>query len=221
LEISRFVIFFILILTQKTIPTTVYCSLIYNTCTIQFGLRIWTFKRSYFYLKAFNFMKKFLFLIGFLAVGLVFTACNSDDEMDDMQPEKECDAEGDCFWCEIDGELFVGNENTAVFTDFGGGLNTLQITGIKTSLALPTINLTISSPQEGTYDLAAGSSGGQYTNNSISTNPENYGAVSGKYTLTTFDTTAQRVVGTFQMMMEDNDGNMVEITNGEFDMAIQ
>lgn len=148
----------------------------------------------------------------FVALILGTTACN-DDDMDDQPEIVVCDdpTQG-CFRATIDGEEFVALAATGfVVPPF------LTVTGTQ---VLTTISLATTIKTTGTYTFDETVDVFTMSRNAL-TSQESFVGKSGTYTLTTVDTLNKVLIGTFDLILKDDDtgATTVPLTDGSFSVT--
>lgn len=156
-------------------------------------------------------MKKFSFL--FIAIALLFTiSCNKEEDT------KTCDAEGDCFWAELDGTEYVGKFNQGTIFSFGtsGQVTINSLTNLLSTNDL--FLITFPDPKIGKINFGSQDIIGTYTDSS----GKNYSAKSGTIDVTVFDSTTKNIEGTFNgsFVNVDDPADEISVTDGSFKIIL-
>ena len=160
---------------------------------------------------------------------LAFNACSNDDK-----PENPVDAlppitqtGENTFACLINGKPFFSSRERRAFYTFADGAYTLGISGSRTddiglrSILLAGIDIKegvqigtylLESEKSGNFDATYLIDGGMTLKASTTDNTP------GVLKITRFDLQEFIVSGTFEFTVEDDEGNVYEITNGRFDL---
>jgi len=160
---------------------------------------------------------------------LAINACSKDDK-----PENPVDAlppitqtGENTFACLVNGKPFFSSSDRRAFYTYADGAYTLSISGSRyDDIGLRSIHLTgldvANGVTEGAYALQTRKSGGYSAEYligggidlDVGTTDENPGLL----TITHFDLDEFIVSGTFEFTVEDDEGNVYEITDGRFDL---
>ncbi len=173
-------------------------------------------------------MKKnnFFSWILFLTLISSFVACDDEPLEGDFPQEEETTVEEGQFKATVEGNDFITNATTAVLTTSN---NVLTLTAVKGDTG-ETIILTVENPAEGTFNLTLGNpslvNNGSYLDGVDNNNP--YISVfamggSGQLQLTEFDTTTNKVSGTFSFVAVRLllDANGQPVTDGSGNPVIE
>ena len=170
-------------------------------------------------------MKKLLITLYILTL----CACSKDDKpvdpVDTLPPITQTGE--NTFACLINGKPFFSSSNRRAFYTYADGAYTLGISGSRTdAIGLRSINLValdmLDGVTEGSFQLTTRGSNGfsaRYTIDGglvldVGTTDEN----PGQLTITRFDLNEFIVSGTFEFSVKDEDGNVLNFTDGRFDL---
>jgi len=160
---------------------------------------------------------------------LAINACSNDDK-----PENPVDAlppitqtGENTFACLVNGKPFFSSRERRAFYTFADGAYTLGISGSRTDdIGLRSVNLValdiVEGVTEGSFPLTTRASNGysaRYTvGGGIDLDVGTTDEAPGVLNITRFDLQEFIVSGTFEFTVEDDEGNVYEITDGRFDL---
>ena len=184
-------------------------------------------RKSYKINRLINIPILLLLIVGFIIV----TSCDKDDDqspVDKLPPITQNGAQ--TFGCLINGEAFIppkiGRNSPRSFYQFVRGAYTFNFSGStgggSEMLTIIIGGIDISGLSEGEFILTEEESGNFYGEYLLGGGLELSSATStnnpGKLIITNFDAENFIISGLFSFTVDDNNGNIIEITEGRFDL---